>query len=231
MSYVDQVDQWQSDVVGRLAGSDYLSDIIIIQERLGTTETEVDEALKTFRAATDPNKKAGVALIVFMPERRKYGAEINLKCDVVVMVRVIEIPKINRKEGGTNKWASGISIEIEDLLHAWTVGSTTFMLEDTIPYNDGEGGVGFTHTFKVLFARKLKSRVGAPNIGIVTGTATLSADVGADIYFTLDGTYPAMGNGATLYLAPFAVGSGIPVRAVAYKTNFQASNVSSLITQ
>src|SRR5215467_5751999 len=123
MSFVDQVDQWQSDVVGRLAGSAYLSDVIIIQERLGTTETEVDEALKTFRAATNPNKKAGVAIIVFMPERRDYGAEINLKCSVVQMVRVIEIPKINRKEGGTNKWASGVSLEIEDLLHAWTVGS------------------------------------------------------------------------------------------------------------
>ena len=231
MSYVDQIDQWQSDVVGRLAGSDYLSDVIIIQERLGTTETEVDEALKTFRAATNPNKKAGVALIVFMPERRKYGQEINLRCDIIMIVRVVEIPKINRQVGGTNKWASGISLEIEDLLHAWTVGGTTFMLEETVPYNDGEGGVGFTHTLKILFARKLKPRAAAPSISVVAGTATISAAGGASIYYTVDGAYPSSNNGATLYSAPFGVAPDVQIRSVAYKTNFQASDVASLITQ
>jgi hypothetical protein len=146
------------------------------------------------------------------------------------MVRVIEIPKINRMVGGTNKWASGISLEVEDLIHAWTVGGVTFMLDETLPYNDGEGGVGFTHTFKILFARALTPRVTAPSIAVATGTATITPVGGSAVYYTIDGTYPSSNNGATLYSAPFGVASDVQIRAVAYQTDFQASDVASLIT-
>src|SRR5438105_4367250 len=225
----DFVNQWQSDVVGRIEGDTYFDDLIVIQERLGTTEAEVDEALKTFR--TEGSKKPGAAVIVMMPERKRYGMEIQLRSDLIFTIRVIELPKINRLTGGSNKWASAISNELEDLLHAWTVGAVTLMLESTEPYNDGEGGIGFTLMLKVLFARGLTSRVSSPGISVSTGTATITIPSGASVYYTTDGSFPIVSNtNATLYSAPFAVSVDTMIRAVAYKTGFQASDLASLIT-
>src|SRR5438045_9104183 len=126
--------------------------------------------------------------------------ESQSRSDLIFTIRVIEIPKINRLTGGSNKWASAISNELEDLLHAWTVGAVTLMLESTEPYNDGEGGIGFTLTLKVLFARGLTSRTASPGIAVGGGFATISIPPGTTVYYTTDGSFPIVSNtNATLY--------------------------------
>ena len=61
-------------------------------------------------------------------------------------------------------------------------------------------------------------------------TITLAcATSGAAIYYTTDGSHPAVGNAtATLYTTPFVVSTACELRAVAYKTGSIASDGASI---
>ena len=221
---VDLIDQFQSDVVARLGTKSFFDDIIVIEERLGTTETEVDEAIAPRRSTA--TCKPGIAIIVLQPDRDPTGAQSALQWDLELFIRVIEYPEVNRAGGGSKKRASTVSIAIEQLFQNWGIGSSTVLCKKAGTYNDGEGGVGFTHKLAVRFGLPLDPRCKAPGISGTSAAIILSNnEPGAAIYYTLDGTLPAAKNGAQ-YSTPFTATVGAQVRAAAVLAGKDDSNIT-----
>ncbi len=61
--------------------------------------------------------------------------------------------------------------------------------------------------------------------GTLSAVAITTNTPGAQILYTTDGTFPA-GGSATLYSAPFAVSADTTVRAAAWKSDRQGSDVA-----
>jgi hypothetical protein len=68
----------------------------------------------------------------------------------------------------------------------------------------------------------------ADNLDVTLATAT----DGATIYYTTDGSFPWSGNSeAEIYAGEFSVDSGTTVRAAAYKSGLDGSNVLTRIVE
>jgi hypothetical protein len=66
-----------------------------------------------------------------------------------------------------------------------------------------------------------------PDEGALPVTVTITAELDAQIYYTTDGSYPSADNDeATLYSAPVEITEATTLRAVAYRTGMQPSNVA-----
>ena len=85
----------------------------------------------------------------------------------------------------------------------------------------------------VFTARWAANTLSAPVIAAPTTyeadscTVTITADAGVSIYYTLDGSTPSAA--ATLYSAPFAVEGNATVRAIAVRSDYYDSEVSSAV--
>ena len=96
-------------------------------------------------------------------------------------------------------------------------GNSQFIIDSVVIY----GIPGIVHEI-------VEMPVISPNSGFVYDSTQVSitcATEGASIYYTTDGTNPDMNS--TLYSAPFTVSSTTTVKAKAFKTGYDASNVAS----
>ena len=96
-------------------------------------------------------------------------------------------------------------------------GNSQFIIDSVVIY----GIPGIVHEI-------VDMPVISPNSGFVYDSTQVSitcATEGASIYYTTDGTNPDMNS--TLYSAPFTVSSTTTVKAKAFKTGYDASNVAS----
>lgn len=96
-------------------------------------------------------------------------------------------------------------------------GNSQFIIDSVVIY----GIPGIVHEI-------VEMPVISPNSGFVYDSTQVSitcATEGASIYYTTDGTNPDMNS--TLYSAPFTVFSTTTVKAKAFKTGYDASNVAS----
>lgn len=98
-----------------------------------------------------------------------------------------------------------------------TSGNSQFIIDSVVVY----GIPGVVHDI-------VETPVISPNSGFVYDSTQVSitcATEGASIYYTTDGTEPS--ESSTLYTAPFTVSSTTTVKAKAFKTGYDASNVAS----
>ena len=98
-----------------------------------------------------------------------------------------------------------------------TSGNSQFIIDSVVVY----GIPGIVHDI-------VETPVINPNSGFVYDSTQVSitcATEGASIYYTTDGTEPS--ESSTLYTAPFTVSSTTTVKAKAFKTGYDASNVAS----
>ena len=130
--------------------------------------------------------------------------------------------------GGTSTGAQDLSLT-----------STDYTFE---PNAAGELAIVFTQpsTLKALYIKSISvtysatgNFVAAPTIDGATPfvgstTVTLSAETGASIYYTTDGTDPT--NASTLYAAPFQLTKTTTVKAIAYKDGTASAVVSKDFT-
>ena len=236
--------QLQLDIFGRLSGADYFSDVALYlirprsRQEATLIQTNIEKALAGMETK---NGKAGVCCRVEMPYLDVEQPELpGPYTAIVVTIRVIENPLVNMSSAGTEKSAEDIGTEVLSELHQWVPwGSGNIQRAlfaekkalEPVPELIDEGKIAYDAVLRTRREITPEPRAQMPAITLATGTITITPmTAGGTTYYTLDGSYPWLGNAAaTLYSVPFpAPVSGAQVRAVTYKSALQASNLASL---
>jgi hypothetical protein len=196
----------------------------------------VDFALLT---KTVRNGRMGCAAVVEMPtfdvpQANAPGPQGAFELTTLVA----EHPTLNMSAvSGTLESAEAVALKILDIGHRFFVRDVAEFvaarqaLEPAQDF-DQAGHVAYRVRFAFLHASEQSGRVLVPTAeelapaeGLHTVTLTCGT-AGADIFYTLDDSFPGVGNpGAVRYEAPFAVASGTVVRWAAYKAGLSGSDV------
>jgi hypothetical protein len=231
----DVLEQDQEDFGARLEADSYFSDIPVLVQRLGVTESDINVALSTLNKK---DSKIGACVVVLMPELRTDDSEGPAPRYVVrPTIQVIEQPLTNLDNSGTGKSAEAIATRVRQLLHAFSTGRVgTFMFDGMQPIAVDAGKISYGVAFRRMGGDEVYSKVARPAIAPNSGATPVAAvtltcaTAGAAIYYTTDGSYPHAGNAtATLYAAPFAINAACTLRVAATKANLQQSDVAQAI--
>jgi len=223
---MDPLLQDQTDFEARAESDEYCVDLTVIAERRGVTENEIERALGTI---TEKGGKAGAVILILKPTLIPSNPDApGPEFLVQQALQVIVDPIINDGDSGTGKTAEQIAERMRMLFHRFVTAHGTFSFAGMQP-EDVEGKDSYSLSFTRL-ARDVPVSCGLPLIDPDEGSGAaevtlITSTAAAEIYYTLDGSYPRAGNG-TLYAAPFAPGAGVTVRAVAYKTGLIPSGVA-----
>lgn len=221
----------QTAIAERIRSDAWLGDVPVLERRQGVVDSDVAAALGVLNSATG---KRGAVIIVAMPtvdvpEPNTVGPALSVQPSI----RVIEKPLFNRREGGTGRQAEEIAIRLLRLLHLVQLGcGTGTLVADKRAIEPASLGDAQSLGYDVFFTAQgycAFAPIALPGIAVAAGEATLTcATEGAEIYCTLDGTYPRPGAG-TRYEAPIAVVAGQTLRAAAYLGERVPSSVTSLL--
>lgn len=223
LSVFEFLDRLQDDIAGRLAADEFFAHIPVGAQHKGVIADDIAQALQ---ALAGDGTEAGAGVIVMMPSRTVPHPNIpGPAYDLTITIRAMEIPFINRAEGGTNRTATAISLRIEHLLHQLTLSGVVLTAQRVGGLQDAAGGVASDVDISFRYGLPAANRVQAPSMTLAGSLVTLSsATSGATIRYTTDGSYPGLT--AAAYTAPFAAASGTTIRAVAYAAGRQASDLS-----
>ncbi len=219
----------QGDFAARLAADSYFEDITVLEQNKGVTEDDVTQALGVLN---EKNGKIGAIAIVLMPELVPSNADTpGPEYKVRGTVQVITAALFNEGENGTGKTAESIARRVRQLLHRYDGGWGTWSFAGMEPLPVAEGqvsyGVVFTRLGRDVKFAKLATPLIDPDAAALPVNVTITAQPESEIYYTEDGSYPHPDNPeATLYSAPVAIAEATTLRAVAYKTGYQPSNVA-----
>lgn len=207
--------QQQEDILRILLSDPRFANVAIFSEARGVTESEVDLQLAPRRVRG--GAKAGLVLIVIQPTERPDPKQAQpILLDRVHAVRIIEVPEVNRKSGGTQIPADLAKDYVMQRLQLRYLGKAALMWAGCDPWEDKKGGYGWEVAFEIRDDLETEERGATPIVAIAGGNCTLTGagTPGEVIYYTVDGTAPVPGNdGVSVYAAPFAVASGTTVRA------------------
>ena len=182
-------------------------------------------------AAIATNGKAGISIEVLTPDGEVN--EPNLpgpQLEAVSHLRVCENPLVNFGERGTQIEAEQASQNVLSTLHLWQRGTQTVTADTrAIREMQTESGIEFHVVLRQKLNAPKQLRTNAPALAYADGNVTLTSGTdGAAIYYTTDGSAPAISNAAAqLYAAPFAADTGTLIRAAAFSTG----RLGSAITQ
>lgn len=228
----DSVFQLQSDVYARLMSDAYFEDINVLLNEKGLLADDIENALKVI---TEKSGKLGACVVVDRPGREvpkpdPSGPEFNLVLPVVAF----EFPLLNRDIDGTGKTIEEITSQVMHLLHGWrtqpSLGQIYCDTPAATPTVGDDGIIACELVFRTRMRFDAPTRVATP---LITGNASavqITCNTpSAEIYYTTNGTTPWSGNAtATLHDGnAFAVPSGTTIRAAAFKTNYQASDIAA----
>jgi hypothetical protein len=240
---MNPIQQLQLDIFGRLSAADYFSNVAIYLIRPRSKaealmiQTQIDNSLAGLE---QKNGAAGVACLVEMPYIDVEKPEVaGPYTAIVATVRIIENPLINMASGGTGKSAEDVGSEVLSELHHWGpwgsghIQRALYAETRALDPDENlikEGKVAYAATLRTRRSIQPEARAAMPTIIVGSGVTITTTTPGASIYYTIDGSFPWSGNpAATLYFAPFVVPpSRTQIRAVAYATGLQASNVALL---
>jgi hypothetical protein len=203
--------------------------------------TAIDQALA---GLTEKNGKNGMAAIVMMPDvgvpaelQRVRGPMVQIS----LTVRLIEDPLVNMSPTGTRVSVEEVAKDTLAVLHGWNPGRMQHELRARergamveIGLKDKPNCVCWDVQLVSQYHIQPSPAADAPEIALAGElpalTVTLTApDVGAQIFYTLDGSLPFAGSAAaSLYEAPFLVSAAATVRTAAYLTNHLPSNVTEV---
>lgn len=213
-----------------------LATVAAILEREAVTEAAVKQMLT---ARNQRGGRVGLCIIVMRPTFVPDGDDSSLRGTLYQDFISIENPSINFSIQGTRIPAETCALELFQLFAFAPLGANSKQVYSAAP----DGAVVPDDTFDGFNAwrTRLQAKVACPSdtrcgpplidpdSGAGSQTVTLTtATSGAQIYYTLDGSYPRQGNG-TLYTAPFVPGAGKTLIAAAQKTGLQQSGLSQVI--
>lgn len=211
----------QADIASLLRSA--FGAVMVIEEQRGATEADVDAALAG-RLVRGDGAVQGMVLIVALPSEKvgkKAAQAVTFEREFVV--RVIEHVKTNRPPGqslATGYDYSTLKKAVVDLLHARGIFGGTLAFSNSAPFVDAKGGVGFDVAFSLEGGYAVPTRANTPLITIAAGTCTL--DGGGDaVRYSVNESCPL---GGTVYTVPFAVTSGVRVRACCTRNGVQPGN-------
>ena len=225
----------QADVFGRLLAAEDLATVPVLLQRALLDEAAVKRRMGALDSRTG---RTGACVIVLMPEISVPSTEAP---GPTLIVRqsclVLEHPTVNHGDVGTGLSAEQIAVFALQALHHFrasgTVQTFTAGSRAIVPDATYEGLVGYLVTVEAYAGVSTSPKLPTPSITGTTGpiTAALACDdAAAELWYTLDGTYPWSGNPAAMaYAAPFLITTACTLRAVAYRTGYQASNVASAV--
>ena len=225
----------QEDLRDRLLADSYFTDIDVLDESRDLTQ----EITNSLSALSAKGGKAGTSVIVMQLTASVSMPNVkNPVLDFDIAVRVLEEPIVNRDAtNGTLKEALTTARVILRLLHHYIPGgyATCIVADDPaiVPVEDPFASVAYEVRFKCKEADpEPYLKAATPTIGVAGGgpfTITLTQADADSIYYTTDGTFPYSGNdNATLYSTPFNVNAGQLVRAVAFRSGYQASDCAAV---
>ncbi len=222
----------QEDLLNALLNSPQLDKVNIIEERkfLLASDVEMSAVWQTQR-----NGCCGAGIIVEMARANVSTPNVTGPAfDLQFGFVVIEERNSNFTPGiGTFLMAEQIAQIIFDILHLMAIEPYgTLTAKNILPANDwldADAGLAAQRATLVLKnPRKQTPRVGPVAIAIAEGFATLSCatDPSATIYYTQDDSFPGGNNPAKeIYSEPFAVESGVVLRAAAV---IEGKNISAI---
>jgi len=231
------LEQLQKDLAERLEAEDFFSDIGVYvfrpRENLEATEIQgkIDESLNCLVLK---NGKGGAAVFVLMPLADAPDANVpGPRLEISVTIRIQEIPLLNMGADGTQKSAEDIGLEVLQAIHHFIPHGISQMLiadKDALtPSLEFPPKITYDAKFATFHALPRPAKVATPEINgsIPSAVVITCATAAATIYYTLDGSYPRNGNpAAVLYSVPFAVVAPVTIRAGAFKTNLQGSDIA-----
>lgn len=232
----------QEDLVGRIQSDTELAGIAVLSERTADLEHEIAIGLGI---DTGSNGKAGAMIVVQQPvagdemPNVMFGA-LNLDFSILVL----EEPRINQDPVmGTGKAALEIARRVARIIKHYRPGMLGRIFRSGSPFiapaqamvQDAGGNwhapvayavnVSTAEADDVAYTKVSPVSISAAG-SVVPQTVTLTTTaVGAEIYYTTDGSYPSAANG-TLYSAPVSVTGACTLRAAAYLDGSIPSDVS-----
>ncbi len=227
----DLLDKIEADIYGILSAAPDLALTKILRADAGLTEADVAQVLVTLTGT----EKIGLGLVVLPAEIT--DAEKNLPglpVRVMASVQIIEAVLINRGATGTGIKASVAALRVLDALHQLRIGNRAlyadknpveavsmkkgFVGYTVTVFSETNGGSGTGRVRDLGFALDLSG-----NLEITTATA------GAAIYYTTDGSFPGPSNAAaTLFTAPVEINDDMTLRAAAYLSPINPSDISEV---
>lgn len=220
----------QLDMVARANADAFFDYTSVVPIRDLQTVTLIEQGLSGLKKK---NGKSGSALQVLMPrldvERPNPAGPITLGA---VTCRCQELPSINYGASGSTISAEEMALKCLDLFHLWSPGFVATLRagkDAASPNLDFDPRITYDVIFTFDLALRQTSKVNTPQISVADGNVTITSGTSdAEIYYTTDDSLPTKTppNG-TLYEGPFASpAAGTVIRAVGYKTDLSASNVT-----
>jgi hypothetical protein len=225
--------QVQQDALHKLLSEAQLNTVNCVLLRKLVVESEVSAQNVVLTAR---NGKSGAGIVVGMPFIRAKGRNLPaLAGEITLPVHIYESPILNLDAAnGTLITAEELALLVEELFRHHE-GCVRFYTDDEAvlpdPDND-EALISYTVEVRAKIAQAVAPRCLPPSAAAASLTVTLanhSGNPSADIYYTTDGSFPGVGNAAaTPYTAPFTVTAGTTVKAAAWESGKQGSNVTQL---
>lgn len=230
----DALELDQVDFAERLKADPYFSDITLLVQRKGVTESDIDVALSVLN---EKSSKIGACVVLLMPELAPVDVEVRGPLyNIRATAQVIEQPLFNLGATGTGKSAEQIAQRVRQLLHHFSNGhGNTFVFDGMEPISADVGKISYGVKFIRRAGDLADSKVSPITIqatdAAAPATIALSTGTtGATIWYTTDGSYPSSENdNATEYTVPFVQSTAATIRAAAEKTGMQQSNLTQLI--
>lgn len=220
----------QLDMVARANDDAFFDYIEAVPIRDMQTASRIEQGLSGVK---NKNGKSGASLQVLMPrldvERPNPAGPITLGA---VTCRCQEIPAINYGSKGTGISAEEIALKCLDLFHLWSPGFIATLRagkDAASPNLDFDPRLTYDVTFTFDLGLRQTSKVLTPLITADDTEVVISCGTaGAEIYYTIDESLPTkLPPNGTLYTGSFALPEvGTVIRAVGYKTDSSASNVT-----
>jgi hypothetical protein len=242
---LSELEQDQADFAARLLASPYFVDIgvYLLRPRANATATQIMQRIESaLNCIVKKAGKGGAAVQVLMPLLQGKDPNVsNPSFASSLTVRVQEHPLFNMNATtGTLKSCECIALEVAKLLHHFRTGTgqiwTLAEGGGVVPNLEFDPKVTYDVTLTRLMVVARGPKLAMPTISPAPGFApqevTITAPTDAEeVWYSLNGSYPAPdAEGSVLYESPFTVAeAGALVRAVAYATDYQPSDVRAAL--
>jgi hypothetical protein len=235
MSLAAQIESVQPDVYAKLLSEPFFNPVAIFKIREKRLDTEVSRALAGLAGR---NGAGGATIEVLMPTLKAALPDTaGPVCTLEQQFIVKEQPTVNLGAHGTGLTAEQIAVSLAQTFQLFFLGGALqgFYAAPIFYQYQAPGPnapfIMLRVTMNATFVLTALERTLTPAAAETLGTVTLTDQQpggGSTIYYTTDGSFPGAGNpSAVVYAAPFAVSSGLVVRAAAYKGSLQGSMVDT----
>jgi len=228
------LEQVQIDIFQRLLAAPYFADVgvFLFRPRAAGGLTEVQSQVdKNLAGLVERGGKTGACVMVMMPVASSQDPNVpGPRLTFAFSVRVIERPMVNMSSArGTLKPAEEISLEVLQQLHHFKPNPSFILVAGQpaiVPVTDAPDLVIYDVTLTQLTGLEKPLKAAAPVITQSLGTMVITVGVSESALYSLNGSYPS-----SPYTVPVVVTAGTQARALALRTGYQSSDISTkLIT-